>query len=920
MSIKRVVLTTAVLAAFLTLLAGSASAATYYLSSTGCNDTYAGTSSTDTRTNGPWCSLSKATAATIRAGDSILLNRGSTWTSQYLSFTAAGRAESHITLGAYGTGNRPIIRGTNRDTERMIRLRNPDWWDIRDLEVSNAGAGIVLYFGSLGHEGFTLDNIYVHDIYGIWVGHTLAFPPPREDPTGGPYDPAAAADGIIMASGIIFTGDNTLTPRAEQWLARGIKMTNVEGTGNIDSITFDAFRWPPDLVNIGDAWFRDIVLQNLNLHDDDGDPILESRRTGLGCSDSLRFIGVTNALVIDSRFDNEAACYVAYGTAAIIVARTREVSIVNSLMTDTPDTGSPDQTAFDFEYAHENTTLSHNYIAGNQGPGVEILNTCACAIQKSLNTLLDGNLFENNGLARRVRGIAYTGSIYVETRTQTNMSLRLADNLYYDTIEATPTNGVARDYVNTNTTRLRSTGYYGANGFSGTQGTNAWRYQYRPAGGAWTDLPRYDATNNWWYQSAGTPSDQRVRQFNMSPGSCARCDVARVWVSPVPAYVHIRGLLLKSALGGDGAVARINKVTSGGTVTQLWPAAGDYALGANDQVGTSSDLDNVFVAAGDSIRFEVGSGASGSATSDEVSWSNTVGVNQLLTAEWNYATAGNAEGWRATNSTQTVSGGADNIGTFTSTDPYITSPDRLEINASTYKYVMVRIRNNTTSDLAQLFFTTNADTTWNEAKSLRRIVSTSDAGYHEYVFNMSQNAGWTGTIKQLRFDPAIVRTGSVDVDQIRFYASAEEAFAPTVNNGFNTAGNTELWTDQAGATQSVAGGVNTITTTANNAYILSSNAISLDGGAFRYLKIKMRNNTTSSTARIAWRTSLSSRYEAAKEVTFQIRPSDFESHEYVVDMGQNALWNSRITDFRFSPAVTATGTVEVDYIRASLTP
>jgi hypothetical protein len=906
-SFKRLVLTAVLTALSMALLAATASATTYYLSSTGCNDTYAGTSSTDTSTNGPWCSLSKATAATIRAGDSILLNRGSSWTGQYMSFTAAGSSVSHITLGAYGVGNRPIIRGTNRDTERMITLRNPDWWDIRDLEVSDAGAGIVLYFGSLGHEGFTFDNIYVHDIYGIWVGHTVAYPPPSGDPTGPPYDPAALADAVIMSTGILFTGDNTLTPRSTEWLARGITMSNIEGTGNVDSIAFDAFRWPPDLVNLGDTWFRDIVLKNLYLHDDDGNGIFAR----LGCSDSLRFIGVTNATVIDSNLDNEASCYTRYGTAAIIVGRTRDISIVNSVLTDTPNTGSPDQTAFDLEYAFENTTISHSYVAGNAGAGIEVLNTCACAIAKSINSQFNGNLFENNGLARGIT----VGSVYVGgTSTAT-----ARNNLFYDVIP-TFLSSTSAGITGSNNTRMRATGYYGANGFSGTQGTNQWRYQYRPAGGSWRDLPRYDSTNRWWYQSTGTPSDQRVRQFNMSPGSCARCDVARVWVSPVPAYVHIRGQLLKSALGGDGAVARINKVTSGGAVTQLWPASGDYALGASDQVGTATDLDNVFVAAGDSIRFEIGSGASGSATSDEISWSNAVGVNELLTAEWNFNAAGNAEGWRATNLTQSVSGGANNLGTFTTTDPYIRSPDSLGIDASIHKYVKVRIRNNTTSDLAQLYYTTNADTTWNETKSQMRVITTSDGAYREYVFNFSQDPNWTGTIRQIRFDPAITTTGSVDLDWLRFYATTPETFAPAPNNGFNTAGDTELWRNQSGSTQSVAGGVNTVTTTANDAYILSSASLDADAGTYRYLKIRLRNNTASTTAKVSFTTTADQTFDAAKSVTFPVRPRDTDYREYVIDMGANVLWSNQGRQLRFHPATSATGTADIDYIRLSATP
>jgi len=901
---------TLVVAVVMAVLAATASAATYYVSSTGCRDTYAGTSSTDTGTNGPWCSLSKASEAALRAGDSVLLNRGSSWSGQYLSFTASGTAEAHLTLGAYGTGARPVVAGTERDTERMIRFRDVEYWDIRDLEVSRAGAGIVIYFSTLGHKGFTFENLYVHDFRGIWVGFTTTVIP-REIERG-PFDPNAQADGIIMSSGIIFTGDNTLTPEeATQYLAREITMSNIEGTHNVDSITFDAFRWPADTVNLGAAWFKDILLRNLYLHDDDGDNVFEYTRYRLGCSDALRFIGVTNATVVDSLLTDEAACRTLSGTAAAIVGRTREITFVNSMLVNTPNTSSLDETAFDLEYAHENTTVSHSYIAGNVGPGIEVLNTCAgCTIQHSRNSQFVGNLFQSNS--------ATGGAIRMNLTLQTNMSATATSNLFFEGIE-TLMNGQITEQRNSNNTRLREAGYYGAAGFSSTQGTNQWRYQYKPAGGSYRDLPSYDATNRWWYQSAEAPQNQRVRAFDLSPGTCARCDVSRTWVSPVPAYVNIRGQLLKSEVGGDGVVARIERVEARGGVTQVWPVeGGDYRLGASDRTGTATDIDHVFVAAGDLLRFEVGSGERGENTNDEVSWTPAIGIQELLTAEWNFATAGNTENWTAGELTQTVAEGVDHLGTFASVESYIQSPNLLAKEAATWNLIKIRIRNNTSSDFPRIMFITNEDTTWNEAKSLTKVVTTSDGEYKEYVFDFSGLATWRGTIKQMRFYPARGGFGSVDVDFIRWYAAAPVLSSRTADFGFAT--EEERWVSEVGMAQSVSSGIDTLTTTLAEANILSSNRLLTETDTYRYLKIRMKNNTTSTTAKIGFRASLAPRIEEAKTITFPIHANDTEFHEYVVDMSRNAFWYSTLVQLKFQPTPATTGTIEVDYIRMSNTP
>lgn len=79
----------------------SLSATTYYVSANG-NDLYTGTSATT-----PWKTVSRLRTASFTSGDQVLFRRGDTWREE-LDVPA-----SSLTVGAYGTGARPILTGAN---------------------------------------------------------------------------------------------------------------------------------------------------------------------------------------------------------------------------------------------------------------------------------------------------------------------------------------------------------------------------------------------------------------------------------------------------------------------------------------------------------------------------------------------------------------------------------------------------------------------------------------------------------------------------------------------------------------------------------------------------------------------------------------------------------------------------------------
>ena len=148
--------------------------------------------------------------------------------------------------------------------------------------------------------------------------------------------------------------------------------------------------------------------------------------------------------------------------------------------------------------------------------------------------------------------------------------------------------------------------------------------------------------------------------------------------------------------------------------------------------------------------------------------------------KWEFNTDGDVLGFVGNNSTLASSGGSL-IQTVTAagTNSFLLSPDNLEINAATYKYIKIRVKNNfTTAGYLAIQWVTTADavwdTTWNTGTTKTYVVSatgdTNDGQFHEYVINLSAQANWTGTISRLRIKltpDTPPEANSVEVDYIR---------------------------------------------------------------------------------------------------------------------------------------------------------
>jgi IS5 family transposase len=142
------------------------SGTTYYVDSTSGNDVHNGISPFSA-----WKTLAKVNATVFSPGDRILFKSGSIWTGQL--WPKGSGTEGHpIVIGEYGGAAKPVING-NGEAEDAVLLKNQEYWEIRNLEVTNTGtsAGVrrgvrimAVDYGEAHH--IYIQDLDVHDVNG----------------------------------------------------------------------------------------------------------------------------------------------------------------------------------------------------------------------------------------------------------------------------------------------------------------------------------------------------------------------------------------------------------------------------------------------------------------------------------------------------------------------------------------------------------------------------------------------------------------------------------------------------------------------------------------------------------------------------------------------------------------------------------
>jgi len=153
----------------------------YYLSSSTGNDNNNGSQTQ------PWKTLSKLSNTTLGPGDTVYFKKGDTFRGHYV-VNGSGTEGNPITFKSYGSGNQPVISGSDHDDgggdyQEAILVENEDNMIFEDLEIQNhrttsrSDVGDLVSFGiqvissSAGTKNnFTFRDMTFKNVYGLyWV-------------------------------------------------------------------------------------------------------------------------------------------------------------------------------------------------------------------------------------------------------------------------------------------------------------------------------------------------------------------------------------------------------------------------------------------------------------------------------------------------------------------------------------------------------------------------------------------------------------------------------------------------------------------------------------------------------------------------------------------------------------------------------
>jgi len=353
----------------------SAAGTVYYVDSVSGNDNNNGTS-----TASAWKTLSKVNNTTFSPGDQILLKRGTTFSGMVWP-KGSGQNGAPITLGAYGTGNRPIISGGAN--EAAVKLYNQQYWVIQDIETTGGnprGISVQNDSGTMLNY-FRVLNCVVHDVGGT--------------------DTTRPANDLGKKQGLIIF-----------WAPNGSNGSHFNDV-LIDGCTaYTTQRWSGILVytnaSANDTGASvNITIRNNNVHDVYGD--------GIGAFSAKDWVILESNVV----YDIGKAPTALIGTPNGIwtwrtnnaIARYNEVYQTHSPLAD----GG----AFDIDYYNTNNWVEYNYAHDNDAYGAAVFGALDDVANASFTGVTDNavvryNIFSNNGREAGDFG-SNQGDIYVST-------------------------------------------------------------------------------------------------------------------------------------------------------------------------------------------------------------------------------------------------------------------------------------------------------------------------------------------------------------------------------------------------------------------------------------------------------------------------------------------------------------------------
>ncbi|MFJ8112336.1 carbohydrate binding domain-containing protein [Streptomyces sp. NPDC096132] len=359
---SRILTLLATLAGALLLPAHTALAAgtTYYVN---CS---AATNGSGTQSS-PWNSVGSVNGTTFAAGDSILFAAGTTCTGQ-LTPGGSGASGSPITMGAYGSGAKPVI-DANGATGPVIHLLNQQYWEIGGLELTNAASSPAYRSGVLAENssGGVLRHIRVHDMN---IHHISGWP-------GGWYSTNAGVGVQTDHTTPVSTWDDVVVEN-----------------NTFDHVDRIAVAVTPDGDGQGTGLTTGTVIRGNTMTYDGADDILVVKNDGaLIDGNKAGYGGAKNTCPPSGQYCNGASAGIWMSGSSNTVVQNNEVYC---------HVNGADGTGYDVDWGNHNTTFQYNYSHQNLGGFMLVMPPFTIANEPTSTVPSDGtviryNISENDG-------------------------------------------------------------------------------------------------------------------------------------------------------------------------------------------------------------------------------------------------------------------------------------------------------------------------------------------------------------------------------------------------------------------------------------------------------------------------------------------------------------------------------------------
>lgn len=252
----------------LTLTLSIPSFATVYYVKNGGNDLASGTSEAEA-----WATISKVNyekgAGTFVAGDFILFNRGDTWREASLDFTNInGTLGNPITIGSYGTGYKPILKGTK--VLGTFTDNTDGTWTIYDADLPADDFFTTVYIDNIPYEPeqWPYDGSYLPTSTN---GSTTTVIDNTQSWTTNQWNKSAVqSKGVNWASQVIWVASNTSTtittdPVFDASLASKITPADTSRwgqSGNNDTVIANRIEFPA----VTNGYIQGAIQETSELH------------------------------------------------------------------------------------------------------------------------------------------------------------------------------------------------------------------------------------------------------------------------------------------------------------------------------------------------------------------------------------------------------------------------------------------------------------------------------------------------------------------------------------------------------------------------------------------------------------------------------------------------------------------------------